>query len=158
MVLDFFRRRRLSDDGQKRLAVALARAEAAIVQAHVENAVDVIEAMSDEMPLDRALEVYLEALEENDQRAEIIARRVLTRLGVESCRVSAAQVPARPAVLRATASPCAYRVVALASPRLESDRRSASGRTSLPASCEDNDRAASDTVRTFGRISGRDRS
>ena len=82
MVLDFFRRRRLSDDGQKRLAVALARAEATIIETHVENALDVIEAVSDELPLDRALEVYLEALEENSQRAEIIARRVLSRLGV----------------------------------------------------------------------------
>lgn len=82
MVLDFFRRRRLSDEAQKRLVVALARAEASIIEAHVENALDVIEAIGDEMPLDRALEVYLEALEENDQRAEIIARRVLSRLGV----------------------------------------------------------------------------
>jgi hypothetical protein len=82
MVLDFFRRRRLSEDGQKRLSVALARAEKALIETHVDNALDVIEAVGDEMALDRALEVYLEALEENDQRAEIIARRVLTRLGV----------------------------------------------------------------------------
>lgn len=82
MVLDFFRRRRLSEAGHKRLSIALARAEKMIIEAHVENALDVIEAVGDEMPLDRALEVYLEALEENDQRAEIIARRVLTRLGV----------------------------------------------------------------------------
>jgi hypothetical protein len=82
MVLDFFRRRRLSEDAQKRLAVALARAEETIIEQHIENALDVIEAVSDELPVDRALEVYLEALEENTQRAEIIARRVLTRLGV----------------------------------------------------------------------------
>ena len=82
MVLDFFRRRRLSEDGQQRLSVALARAEKALIETHVENALDVIEAVGDEMSLERALEVYLEALEENDQRAEIIARRVLTRLGV----------------------------------------------------------------------------
>lgn len=82
MVLDFFRRRRLSDEGQKRLVVALARAEETIIETHVENALDVIEAIGEEMPLDRALEVYLEALEENDQRSEIIARRVLSRLGV----------------------------------------------------------------------------
>lgn len=82
MVLDFFRRKRLSEDGQKRLVVALARAEEALIDAHVENALDVIEAVGDEMPLDRALEIYLEALEENEQRAEIIARRVLSRLGV----------------------------------------------------------------------------
>jgi hypothetical protein len=81
MVLDFFRRRRLSEEGQKRLVVALARAEEAIIEAHVANALDVIEAVGDEMPLDRALEIYLEALEENEQRAELIARRVLSKLG-----------------------------------------------------------------------------
>ena len=82
MVLDFFRRKKLSDEGQKRLLVALARAEETIVETHVENALDVIEAVGDELPLDRVLEVYLEALEENPQRAEIIARRVLSKLGV----------------------------------------------------------------------------
>ncbi|MGQ0814214.1 MAG: hypothetical protein ACT4O1_07080 [Gemmatimonadota bacterium] len=82
MVLDFFRRRRLSDEAQRRLVVALARAEENIIDKHVDNALDVIEAVGDEMAIDRALELYLEALEENPQRAEIIARRVLTRLGV----------------------------------------------------------------------------
>lgn len=82
MVLDFFRRKRLSEEGQKRLVVALARAEETIIQAHVDNALYVIEAVSDELPLERVLEVYLETLESNPQRAEMIARRVLSRLGV----------------------------------------------------------------------------
>jgi hypothetical protein len=82
MVFDFFRRRRMSDEGQKRLVLALARAEETIIDTHVDNALDVIEAVGDELPLDRVLEVYLEALEANPQRAEIIARRVLSKLGV----------------------------------------------------------------------------
>ena len=82
MVLDFFMRKRLSDEGQKRLVVALARAEETIIETHIDNALDVIEAVGDELPIDRVLEVYLEALEQNPQRAEIIARRVLSRLGV----------------------------------------------------------------------------
>jgi hypothetical protein len=81
MVLDFFRRRRLSKGGQMRLLTAIARAEEALIETHVDNALGVIEAVGDEMSLEDTLEVYLEALEENDQRAEIIARRVLTRLG-----------------------------------------------------------------------------
>lgn len=81
MVLDFFRRKKLSAEGQKRLVVALARAEETIIQTHVANALDVIEAVGDELPLDRVLEVYLEALEANPQRAEIIARRVLLKFG-----------------------------------------------------------------------------
>ena len=82
MVLDFFRRKRLSDEGQKRLVVALARAEETIIETHIDNALDVIEAVGDELPIDRVLEVYLEALEQNPRRAEIIARRVLSKLGV----------------------------------------------------------------------------
>ena len=82
MVFEFFRRRKLSDESQKRLVVALARAEETIIDTHVDNALDVIEAVGDELPLDRVLEVYLEALEANPQRAEIIARRVLSKLGV----------------------------------------------------------------------------
>ena len=80
MVLDFFRRRKLSDEGEKRLVVALARAEETIIEAHVECALDVIEAVGEEMPIDRVLELYLDALEDNPQRAEIVARRVLSRL------------------------------------------------------------------------------
>ena len=80
MVLDFFKRRRLSEEAEKRLLVALARAEDTIVEAHIECALDVIEAVGDEMAIDRVLEVYLDALEENPQRAEIVARRVLSRL------------------------------------------------------------------------------
>ena len=82
MVFDFFKRRKLSDESQKRLVHALARAEEMIIDTHVNNALDVIEAVGDELPLDRVLEVYLEALEANPQRAEIIARRVLSKLGV----------------------------------------------------------------------------
>lgn len=80
VVLDFFRRRKLSDEGEKRLVVALARAEETIIEAHVECALDVIEAVGEEMPIDRVLELYLDALEDNPQRAEIVARRVLSRL------------------------------------------------------------------------------
>jgi hypothetical protein len=80
VVLDFFKRRKLSDEGEKRLVVALARAEESIIEAHVECALDVIEAVGEEMPIDRVLELYLDALEDNPQRAEIVARRVLSRL------------------------------------------------------------------------------
>ena len=80
MVLDFFKRRRMSEEGEKRLLMALARAEDNIVEAHIECALDVIHAVGDEMPIDRVLEVYLDALEANPQRAEIVARRVLSRL------------------------------------------------------------------------------
>jgi hypothetical protein len=80
VVLEFFRRRKLSGGGEKRLVVALARAEESIIEAHVECALDVIQAVGDEMPMDRVLELYLDSLEDNPRRAEIVARRVLSRL------------------------------------------------------------------------------
>jgi hypothetical protein len=80
VVFDFFKRKRLSGVGEKRLVVALARAEETIIEAHVDCALDVIEAVGEEMPIDRVLELYLDSLEDNPRRAEIIARRVLTRL------------------------------------------------------------------------------
>ena len=80
MVFDWLKRKRLSEDGRRRLMVSLAKAEEAVVETHVRNALDVIAAVGDEMPLDRVLELYLDTLEPGEGRQEIIARRVLARL------------------------------------------------------------------------------
>lgn len=80
MIFNLFKRRKLNDAAEQRLVVALARAEEKLIQAHVDNALDVIATMGDEIPLDRVLELYLDALEDNSRRAEIVARRVLSRL------------------------------------------------------------------------------
>lgn len=83
MVLNFFRRKKLTDEGRRRLLVSLARSEEALVETHVRNALDLIEAIGDELPLDRVLELYLEAMELGEGRAEVVARRVLSRLEAE---------------------------------------------------------------------------
>ena len=80
MVFDWLKRRRLSEERRRRLLVSLAKAEEAVVEAHVRNALDVIAAVGDELPLDRVLELYLDTLEPGEGRGEIIARRVLARL------------------------------------------------------------------------------
>ncbi|MGH7467708.1 MAG: hypothetical protein ACRENP_06930 [Longimicrobiales bacterium] len=80
MVFDWLKRRRLSEEGRRRLLVSLAKAEEAVLETHVRNALEVIATVGDELPLDRVLEVYLEALEPGNGRAEVIARRVLARL------------------------------------------------------------------------------
>ena len=82
-MLNWLKRRKLSDDGRRRLLVALAKAEEAVIETHVQNAMDVIATVGAEMPLDRVLELYLEALEPGAARAELIARRVLSRLESE---------------------------------------------------------------------------
>jgi len=80
-VLGWLRRRLRRDDaGRKRLIIALARAEEALIETHVENVLDVFEAVGDEIPLDRLLDIYLDAMEPREPRATIIARRVLARL------------------------------------------------------------------------------
>jgi hypothetical protein len=80
VVFDWLKRRRLSEEGRRRLLVALAKSEEAVLETHVRNALEVIATVGDELPLDRVLELYLEALEPGNGRAEIIARRVLARL------------------------------------------------------------------------------
>lgn len=80
-VLGWLRRRRRRDDaGRKRLLIALARAEEALIETHVANVLDVFDAVGDDIPLDRLLDIYLAALEPGEPRATIIARRVLARL------------------------------------------------------------------------------
>lgn len=79
-MLDWWRRRRLSDAGRRRMAIALARSEEELVDTHVRNALDFFDAIGEELPLDRALEIYLDAMDVTEPRLSIVARRVMARL------------------------------------------------------------------------------
>ena len=85
MILKWLRRRRLSEAGERRLLIALARAEEELVQTHVRNVQEVLDAVGDELPVRRAVELYLNEMQLEDPRSTIIAQRVLSRLeaGVE---------------------------------------------------------------------------
>jgi hypothetical protein len=74
------KRRRLSAAAERRLMVALARAEEQMVRAHVQNALAVMDAVAGELPPGRALELYLDELEVDEPHATIIAQRVRARL------------------------------------------------------------------------------
>jgi hypothetical protein len=74
------KRRRLSSTGERRLLVALARAEEELVRTHVQNVLDVMEAVADEMSSGRALGLYLDELEVDEPHATIVAQRVMARL------------------------------------------------------------------------------
>lgn len=78
------KRRRLSAAAERRLLIALARAEEEVVRTHVQNALDVIDAVEGEMKLSRALELYLDELELDEPQSTIIAQRVLSRINEES--------------------------------------------------------------------------
>jgi len=79
-VLGWWRRRRLSDGARRRLVIALARAEEQLVETHVRNALELLDAVGDELPLDQVVEIYLESLDVAEPRSSIVARRVLARL------------------------------------------------------------------------------
>ncbi|HUF50092.1 MAG TPA: hypothetical protein VMN60_04630 [Longimicrobiales bacterium] len=79
-MLGFLRRRRLSGAAERRLLLALARAEQEVIRTHVDNAFDVVDAVADEMPPARAVELYLDELEVDEPEATIIAQRVLSQL------------------------------------------------------------------------------
>ncbi len=85
-MLGWWRRRRLSEAGRRRLMIGLARAEEELVETHVQNALDLFDAIGDEIPLDRALEIYLDSMEVTDPRAAIVARRVMARLEAGAAR------------------------------------------------------------------------
>jgi hypothetical protein len=74
------KRRRLSTATERRLLVALARGEEELVRTHVQNALDVMDAVAGEMSTGRALELYLDELEIDEPQATIIAQRVRARL------------------------------------------------------------------------------
>jgi hypothetical protein len=79
MVFRWLRRRRLSETGRRRLLIALARAEESLVETHVRNVSRIHEAVGEELPLARCLELYLEAVDPGEPHASIVAQRVLAR-------------------------------------------------------------------------------
>jgi hypothetical protein len=74
------RRRRLSDAGRRRLLIALARAEETLVETHVRNVLRIQDAVGDELPLDRAADLYLEAVDPGEPHTSIVMQRVLARV------------------------------------------------------------------------------
>jgi hypothetical protein len=74
------KRRRLSGAAERRLMIALARSEEEVVRTHVQNALDVMDAVAGEMTPGRALQLYLDELEVDEPQATIVAKRVKARL------------------------------------------------------------------------------
>ena len=78
--MNFLRKRRLSAAAERRLLSVLARCEQEVVNTHVQNALDVIEAVVEEMSPARAVELYLDELDVDDPERTIVAQRVLSGL------------------------------------------------------------------------------
>jgi hypothetical protein len=79
-MFNWLRRKRLSPEARRRLLLVAARAEEAIVETHVANLLDLIEALEDEVDLDRAIEIYIELVSLEESRSNTVSNRLLARL------------------------------------------------------------------------------
>lgn len=70
----------MSASAQKRLLILGARAEEAIVVTHVANLLEMLDALEDEIDLDRALELYVEMMSLDESMAATVSTRLLSQL------------------------------------------------------------------------------
>lgn len=73
--------RKLSVEAEQRLRIAQARAEEALVKAHVENALHFVDTLAPDVAFERALDIYIREMGVPDPLASVIATRALVQLG-----------------------------------------------------------------------------
>jgi hypothetical protein len=73
--------RKLSDAAERRLRLAQARAEEAVLETHVRNALLYVDTLAGELPFDRAIETYIRMLGIPEPLASTVATRTLVVLG-----------------------------------------------------------------------------
>ncbi len=71
---------RVNDELRRWVELAAARTEVALLEQHVENALDFVELLEKEMPFTEAVELYLEALDVRDSIAEVAYYLALARI------------------------------------------------------------------------------
>jgi hypothetical protein len=73
-------RKRLSNEARRKLLIAAARSEEAVIETHVANALELLEDLGDEVDLDRGIETYVEMMGLDETLAATVTNRVLSRL------------------------------------------------------------------------------
>ncbi len=73
--------RKLAPDVEQRLRLAQARADEAIVRAHVENALLFVDALAPDVSFERALDVYVREMSVAEPLASVVITRALVALG-----------------------------------------------------------------------------
>lgn len=73
--------RKLSDAAERRLRLAQARAEEAVLETHVRNALLYVDTLAGELSFDRAIEMYIRMLGIPEPLASTVATRTLVVLG-----------------------------------------------------------------------------
>src|SRR5581483_7508219 len=74
-------RRKLEPAAERRLRLALARAEEAIIRAHSDNALMFVDTLAEDLSFDRAIETYVREMAIPEPLASTIATRTLVVLG-----------------------------------------------------------------------------
>jgi len=75
--------RRLDESAERRMRLAQARAEEALIETHVRNTLMFIDTLSEDMPFDRAIDSYVRVMGVPEPLASLVATRVLVELGEE---------------------------------------------------------------------------
>jgi hypothetical protein len=74
-------RRKLEPAAERRLQLAAARAEEAIIRAHVDNALMFVDTLAEDLSFDRAIDTYVRAMAIPEPLASVVATRTLVVLG-----------------------------------------------------------------------------
>jgi len=86
--------RKLQPATERRMRLAQARAEEAIIRAHVESALTFVDALAEELPFDRAIDSYIRVMAVAEPLASTIVTRVLVVLGQDLLPAKRAVEPA----------------------------------------------------------------
>ena len=73
--------RKLNPSAEKRLRLAQARAEEAVVRAHVDNALLFVDTLAEDLSFDRAIETYVRVMGIPEPLASTVVTRTLVVLG-----------------------------------------------------------------------------
>lgn len=76
-------RRKMEPAAERRLRLALARAEEAIVRSHVDNSLMFVDVLAEDMTFDRAIDAYVREMAIPEPLASTVATRTLVVLGQE---------------------------------------------------------------------------
>ena len=75
--------RKLEPAAERRLRLALARAEEANIRSHVDNALMFVDVLSEDLTFDRAIDAYIREMAIPEPLASTVATRTLVVLGQE---------------------------------------------------------------------------
>ena len=73
--------RKLHPNAERRLRLALARADETIIRAHVDNALMFVDTLAEDLSFDRAIDTYIRVMAIPEPLASAVATRALVTLG-----------------------------------------------------------------------------